>query len=229
MRKKRGNCCKHKARMDPNDFQTAILLGHKGDAVNRNNGEVFTLLDSSPSEAVKSGYRKIKNYLANEIYAQGYYFDNQDQLLIDELVDKANAVGKEEFYIYPVWEVEDPKIMIRSGFFPTSFHFGEKWCVDWFNGMDIDSLNFWWGNVLRDIGTIIGELKHESRWVYYSMEYWKKKASQKGDSTGLMLFAPEYTYESKRPITDMIIFRTPRSFRCFSKDIQDNKLLIAGT
>lgn len=46
-------------------------------------------------------------------------------------------------------------------------------------------------------------------WIYGTIEHWKEKSSHDADSFPLLLYAPDQVYLSKRPKTEMLMFRNP--------------------
>ena len=200
------------------------------------NGSPFTELETLKycwfgNEIINDGsYETLKRKFLNLFSEKDFnYFNAGDQEYIDQIIDKANASQQSEYYIYPVIRVEDPRMLIRSGLFPTSMKIDEKWFTEWLNGMDIESIDFWWESYDVSIVTFLTNLTSEIRWGYYSIDYWRKRALSKADSKGLILFEPNSVYHhSKRPINNMSMYRTPRSFNIKRKDIKDNSVIING-
>ena len=171
-------------------------------------------------DRVEDNYEDIKSSLiVKHKPGYAYYFGKNDQEFIEELVDQANASEQEAYYIWPVARVKDPRALIRMGFFPTSVNISLKWFVDWYYGTDLESLEFWWSPWYEDVKKYLTNLTRESRWVYYSIDTWKRWASASALSVGLRILANETLYKSMRPKTDMGIFRTTISWRTDKEDI----------
>lgn len=154
--------------------------------------------------------------------------DGPEQLSV--ILDKFISDGKDS-YLYPVGYVYDPLAMIRSGFFPASGSVsseGSHILSEYINGIDLDTIDFWTNSL--DPKRNLEDLSREPRWSYYTLETIKKKGIDEADSIGLSLFLPELMYKnSKRPMTDMIRFRTQFNNRIRKSDIIDgNQILLQG-
>ena len=163
-------------------------------------------------------YEKRKDYIGES----GHIFETQDDIMI--VVDTLVA-GARDVYVFPVDYVYDPKMMIKLGLWPTSINLTKPWVVDWLDDMDIDTVEFW--SVGESPKKIISNLHDEMNWKYRTMETIKIEAIREANSIALKMYAPELLYEqSKRPVTDMSLFRSPLSLTCKRKDIINDTLLI---
>ncbi len=148
-----------------------------------------------------------------------YIFGSLDDIL--SVVDK--LVAKEQIsYIYPVTHIYDLKQMFRCGLWPTSLTLDGLWFDSWLDDVDINTIYFWNPSkipiklnekfVFVNVDKILEMLKYETRWQYKPLEQWKREAIETGNSIALKLYAPELMYHiSKRPKTDMSLFRNPLS------------------
>ena len=74
---------------------------------------------------------------------------------------------------------------------------------DYINKLSDDEFEFWYGEPLLD-------LKHHQNWYYAKIEHHKSQSLITANSLPLLLYAPEQVYHhSKRPRTDMLMFRPP--------------------
>lgn len=188
--------------------------------VPKDNGEIFTSLDS---QYYLEEYAENREAMIIRSGLPLLYFNSKEEIqaVVDELAAKA-----QDSYIYPVQYVKDPKMMIRLGLWPTSIHVGGLWAVEWLNGMSTDLLNFWNGS---HTSSEIARLHHETRWVYRTLESWKKIAIQSVNSLPLLLYAPELVYkDSKRPKTDMSLFRSPSSLTIEGGVGRDKEIVVNG-
>lgn len=154
--------------------------------------------------------------------------DGPEQLSV--ILDKFISDGKDS-YLYPVGYVYDPLVMIRSGFFPASGSVsseGSHILSEYINSIDLDTIDFWSNSSGPKMN--LEDLSREPRWAYYTLETIKKKGVDEADSIGLSLFLPELMYKnSKRPMTDMIRFRTQLNIRIRKSDIIDgNQIILQG-
>lgn len=139
---------------------------------------------------------------------------------IDDLRDKYVVNGRSE-YIYPVRYVDDPRIFMRNGFFPTTIpQHRSSILTDYVNNVSNNVIDFWNDNWSPDLREILPLLKVESRWSYKTIYDHKKNGIENADSLPLLMFAPEMTYKgSKRPFNDMSMFRSPASHRISRNDV----------
>lgn len=194
----------------------------KEDLINTN-GSPFSLLNLYEKD-YGVGYRKeldsIKERLIEILGVDPITITNDT---IDHYVDLANTSELQEYFVYPVKEVEDPVEFIKRGFFPTSIDVSKKWFTDYLDGETVETLVFY--NDEENIRTIVDRLPYELRWVYKSLNEWRRLALSNSGSIGLKLFAPELLYhKSKRPINSMDMFRRPDSYRINKRDVVNNKI-----
>ncbi len=160
---------------------------------------------------------KRKQYL-NSWTGKVYSFNNEQDIvdMINQLMGEAKDVD-----IFPVTYIYDPKRMIELGLYPVSIKLNAPWVIDWLNGLDNDSINFW------GFYPNIPILQKELWWKYKTLKRLKEEAVENASSIPLMLVAPELIYkESRRPKTDMSIFRNSLSMRTSRNNIINNKILI---
>jgi hypothetical protein len=148
-----------------------------------------------------------------------------------KLVDKFVANSKES-YLYPVSYVYDPIAMMSCGFFPTTDNMNNKnsdtYFVDYINLMDYSSIDFWSSNSTQfeedcNVSDRLKLLTKQMRWKYSTLQQHKTNAIETADSLPLLLQAPDMLYKgSKRPITDMSLFRSSISLRTSSPIPQGN-------
>ncbi len=196
----------------PQDFKRATRA-----EISEANGELFAFLDSQAviHKDIDINYDDIKLKMS-KTYSPGrepYSLpedDEEAQKIIEIWIDDANVEQEDEYYVVPLFRVPNPLLMIKAGFFPTSFNPNSKFFVDWLAGVDLKTIAFWEKSYDFEIPQALRNLTRESRWVYYSMETWKKLGSTKANSLGLLLFAPSLVYSgSKRPVNDRL-FASPR-------------------
>ena len=122
--------------------------------------------------------------------------------------------------------VYNTKETIRAGLWPYPYAY-ESWMSDWLEGrMSDEDVAFWWR--LGDASEV-GDFSKYKKWIYRPIETWKRMALNSALSIGLILYAPDMLYKvSRRPKTDMSIFRTPDSLLTSRKFIVDGRLIIGG-
>lgn len=121
--------------------------------------------------------------------------------------------------------VYDTREAIRMGLWPYPYTY-ESWMSDWLEEkMNDPDIYFWW----RLRGGTIGDLSEHKTWIYRTLDTWKRMAIHEALSIGLILYAPDLLYKkSKRPKTDMSLFRTPDSLVVDKKAIHNGRLTIDG-
>lgn len=159
---------------------------------------------------------------------------NNEQDLI-KLTDLFVAKGVDA-YLYPVSFVYDPIMMMRCGFFPTSENMNnnnsDTYFIDFISGLDFDSINFWSSNSTQfeydcDVSDVLKSLNTEPRWKYSTLQTYKLHAISTADSMPLLLQAHDYLFtRSKRPITDMSLFRSGVSLKINKELMRESKDII---
>ena len=189
--------------------------------IKKNDGKLFTELDR---EYIRhKDYKEIKNHLLSIPGLIPKEFHNEDDIM-DE-VDRLTAEGKDAF-VYPVTHISDPKLMIKSGLWPTSINPAALWFKDWLHNYDYKSNKFWLSN-WDDLDLVVKELYSETRWQFRTLQSWKDEAIRTANGIHLSLYLPELLYkESKRPITDMSLFRNPFNNVIAKNSIRNNKVTI---
>lgn len=141
------------------------------------------------------------------------------QSLVRELSTHAEDRIVEVDYVY------DTREAILAGLWPYPYIY-ESWMSDWLQGEMSDAdIDFWW----RLGGGEVGDFSKYKTWIYRTMDTWKRMAINEALSIGLILYAPDLLYKgSKRPKTDMSLFRTPDSLVARREDIRGGRLMIQG-
>ena len=148
---------------------------------------------------------------------------------LEELSDRCVAAAK-DVVIDNVKSDLDVEVMMRYGLFPAKT----------FNVNDIDRLTmdpttykFWHGGLdpynEREHLFINQRWKNNTTWYYSTLETHKKNGVQKAISLPLMYLAPHLVYNgSKRPKTDMDLFRSPVSTVISTDKIINNQITLNG-
>lgn len=189
-------------------------------------GGILTVLDFSFPDI--ENYDQVKTQLIDKLQpSKQYFFKANDQEQLNVLLDRAVLSGQKEYFFWPVLWVEEPRELIRAGLFPTSVSIDTKWLSDYVDGIDLETLRFWWGSdVLKDLI----KLKRESRWVYRSLDAWNEMALTTASSMGLKTFTGQWGLyrNSKRPINDMAMFRSPLSWEVREEEILRGEVVLGG-
>src|SRR4029077_20275758 len=134
---------------------------------------------------------------------------NDEQDVID-LSSKLTAQGQ-DLLVYPIGHIYDPRMMIKYGFLPFTLDSDgvSKDMVDYINGMDDNTFIFWYSNIeLHTIKRILAD----ARWKFFTLETHIRNGVTKAYSLPLLIYKDSYVYsDTKRPKTDMAIFRQPAS------------------
>ena len=168
-------------------------------------------------------YYSARSKFLDTFHGDGYIFNSSDDIVrvIDSLVS-----GAEDVVIFPVLHVLDPRAMIKLGLSPTSIRISLPWVSDWLDDNDINSVSFW---SREDRARVVNNLKEEMVWEYKTMETVKREAVSLADSTLLRWQAPDLLYKgSKRPRTDMSLFRSSLSYRVSRDAIKNDTIEING-
>lgn len=164
------------------------------------------------------------NLLINYFESNGLLinFDSEDE--IGYLADAISSQAEDQF-IYPIGYVYDPEVMIKYGFLPTSIDLDMAFS-EYVTGTDIDTIRFWYGE--SEVNKLL-DLNYEPRWSFKTLESHKHNGITSAFSLPLILYAPELVYKgSKRPITDMALFRSPFNLKIKRSDIINNIINING-
>lgn len=156
---------------------------------------------------------------------QSYAFYSDED--IDEVVVSL-AIMAQDTEI-SVSHVHDPKRMIEKGLWPVGrFNPSETWAIDWImKNYNDATINFW--DLGFDIGRVRGWIKRCPVWKYKTMQTIKREALSSASSLALLLYSPEMVYKvSKRPKTDMSLFRMPNSRTISRSEIRNMKVNING-
>jgi len=170
----------------------------------------------------KEDYHYQKNELLHD-YTDTRYFINTEEDIINLISSLESEINHK--YIYPVMYVYDPKRMIQLGLWPTSVDI-DNLMIDWLSGSDPNSMRFWH---LSECTRDPEFLKNETVWSYKPVKIIKQEALDEADSTRLMFVAPELVYQkSRRPKTDMSLFRNSSNLRISKNEIIRGKINING-
>lgn len=148
--------------------------------------------------------------------------DKELQELVIELASRATDVDVRFSY------VAEPKKFILNGLVPHSINaLNQPWMVDWLlENRSTADIEFWHGIPLD---SIVDGLRTERLWLYKSIETWKRECTKKANSLPLLLYCPSLVYSiSKRPKTDMSLFRSPFSRSISHSDVYNNRVKIEG-
>lgn len=120
--------------------------------------------------------------------------------------------------------VTNPMLAMEMGLWPDPIL--TDWLPDWYSGMSVLDIKFWH---LVDVEEEIDEMIRQERWRYRPLEVQKKRAIETGSSIPLYLYAPELIYTgSKRPKTEMNLFRTPLSRTIKRRAVIDGQVFLDG-
>ena len=187
--------------------------------------EVFEVIDNKLRRGdwkLKS-YQIVKNAMIDKNYKNSHYVLNTEQD-IRSVVDELVAEGK-DIHIYPVLHVKDPRLAVKLGLIPSVLkrHVNEPWFKHWLQrgeGTFPEESN-------SDYSRNLKFLEHQSIWCFETLETQKRQAVAKANSSMLMLYAPDLLYRgSRRPKTDMSLFRNPDSLTVQREDIKNNMIFI---
>ena len=160
-------------------------------------------------------HQERKKKLITKHKLQYYTLDTEHD--IRAVVDKLVAKG-EDTCIYPVWSVSDPRFAVRLGLIPKVLkpHVNTPWFLHWL--ADKKGIYPQEGNA--DYSYYLRHLEYQSIWCFETLETQRRNAIVKADSSMLLLYAPDLVYKgSKRPKTDMSLFRNPDSLKVTRKDV----------
>lgn len=150
---------------------------------------------------------------------------NSDEDII-RVVSFLSSTSVDEEVIRGVRAVLDPLRMVQLGLWPASIFMGDPWTVYWINGMDYATIEFW---TRVPVSEVVYKMEQETTWIYKSLERRRREAISTASSFSLLLYAPELTYTvSKRPRTDMSLFRTPLNRTISRRDVQHGTVVIDG-
>lgn len=199
-------------------FLKSLILIHNFD-LNMKDGYIFTV-----ATIYHSLYPKRENPLNVLLLgAKDDLLNLNTETDIEKLSDKY-VTGAKDAFIYPIGYIYDPLIMIKYGFFPTSIEISVPFFIDYINGMSLNEIDFWYDK--EDVDVLLS-LNIEPRWSYKTLETHKRNGIISAISLPLMLSAPELLYkQSKRPITDMALFRSPISNKIRRDQIVNNTVII---
>ena len=142
----------------------------------KNNGEFFTALDKKRKYIKSQDYYQYRKKSIRISGLDEYTFKNEDEILnlVGTLITQAKPWSTDHVggvYIYPVTYVYDPKVMIRCGLWPTSFNPMYSWFIEWLEGIDIPTLEFW--NMESEFTSDLKTLHEQLRWEYKTLDYWR--------------------------------------------------------
>lgn len=141
-----------------------------------------------------------------------------------KLSDECTALGK-DIILDNIKSEVDVSIMMRYGLFPTNNF--SVYNIDRLT-MDEKSFRFWHPRRNR-LEIIDQKFQHSTTWYYNTIENHKQNGIQKAISFPLIHIAPHLVYKkSKRPKTDMNIFRSPVSITMDKDNIINGQINING-
>ena len=152
-----------------------------------------------------------------------HVFDTMDDIIaVVDLVTPGTGA-----FVFPVERVYDPRRMILAGLSPTSREITAPWITDWLEGMPLPEIEFW--HDISGLGRIIQLMHDEMSWAYIPLQNHQQFAIRTAFSGMLLMYAPELLYtRSKRPRTDMSLFRSPLS-RTIARDfVRDGVVTLSG-
>jgi hypothetical protein len=148
--------------------------------------------------------------------------------------------------------VDDPLSFVRAGFLPEfpkrekeiPFEYGvasltfskiaTMFLEDLLNGLSLEEIWFWYRPPLVEDPIEEDEedeldLAKWPRWHYCTIETYRREAIETANSLPLLLYAPDQVYEkSKRPKTDMQLFRTPGAVVAHREQIHGDTINLKG-
>ena len=140
-------------------------------------------------------------------------------IVLDRIVSEANEETTE---IYPLKGV-DVETMMKLGLFPENNF--DQYFVDRIT-MDDETFYFWNRNFDLKNGR---RYENELRWYYSTLDLHKRNGIHKAVSIPLIYLKPDLVYNvSRRPKTDMDIFRSPLSTVVSKDRIVNGKIDIQG-
>lgn len=150
---------------------------------------------------------------------------NTEQDLVNLVLQLNSGAEDRDVFIDYIW---NPKRAIELGLWPTLFSPSEEWLVDWMSGKSYSSIEFW-NNIPGFEEDIVKVLQRPRTWQWKTLETWKKEAVASAVSLPLLLYAPELVYRgSKRPKTDMSLFRSPLSRMIRRDSIRNGRIMLDG-
>ena len=118
--------------------------------------------------------------------------------------------------------IEEPMLAIEMGLWPNLIPI--DWLPDWYSGVPTTDIKFWHSVDAEEEIYEMGD-----KWRYRPLEVQKKRAVEQGSSIPLYLYAPELIYSgSRRPKTEMNLFRTPLSRTIKRRAVIDNQVFLDG-
>jgi hypothetical protein len=181
---------------------------------------VDTLMGSKIKRTLISNvYNELLKRLGHKSISIDSHYDIEDiyNVCIEDAINQV---------IQPVKHVYDPMSMIKSGFMPLSNN--SKFYIaleDYIAGTDLETIRFW----VPTMAVFIENLKTYPIWEYRTIESYRRNGIEKSISLPLILYAPEFIYKiSKRPVTDMSLFRGPMSKKISKYDIVKSTINLDG-
>lgn len=144
--------------------------------------------------------------------------------ILENVINKLDqAVAEAKNATITDLEGVDIETMMKLGLFPTENF--DQYFVDRIT-MDSNTFKFWHGRAYSREGQ---RYELNTTWYYNTLDEHKRNGIHKAVSIPLMYLKPELVYKgSKRPKTDMDIFRSPLSITMDRNLIVDNKVNIDG-
>lgn len=153
-----------------------------------------------------------------------FRLENHTQLVRLALELNAEAHSNVSVTIDYVW---NPKQAIQVGLWPSSHLTYDAWFVDWMNNVPAADIAFWHDGI--DVAEEAQKMKTIGTWIWKSLEEHKREAVASASSLPLLLYARELLYQgSKRPKTEMSLFRSPLSRTIRRADVRDGRVVLDG-
>ena len=150
------------------------------------------------------------------------YLDSTEHL--EEFISDLRSKGVTNENIRVAREL-DQRALILAGLIPRSVPMSSPWIADWLAGASEEDILFWHGIPLN----ILLSIMMDEPWTYKTIEQYKRDAISTASSLPLMLYAPDMMYkQSKRPVTDMSLFRTPTSRTASRNELSTGQINIDG-
>src|SRR4029077_2132113 len=170
------------------------------------------IIDPMVDNGILFNWSSLRNAIINNPnFASKVITIDSEQDIID-LSSKLTALGNNRL-VYPINYIYDPRMMVKYGFLPSTIYPGSvtRDIIEYVDGMDDDTFIFWYGEAALDnIETVLNDVK----WNFFTLETHKRNGITKAYSLPLLIYKDSYIYsDTKRPKTDMALFRQPASLK----------------
>lgn len=159
----------------------------------------------------------------NSIFEKTHYtgrildFDNEESVI--EFTERLVVVCNSPRAIGPVRTIPSLEIMMRNGLVPSYFveddEFDEHLAYCCLKGYSDTDINFW----MDEPPTNKRDPSKDILWYYFPLDYVRTNSLNECKGLLLSMMLPSAVYKSKRPKTDMMMFRLPSSLTsCDTKE-----------